>query len=487
MGNSESTQLTILHFNDVYNIEPRDQEPVGGAARFHTAVKERLALNPLILFSGDVFNPSLMSAVTKGKQMVPILNAIGVHCAVVGNHDFDFGVDTLVQMSSQTSFPWLMGNVFDNETDAPLADCLMSHIIVWQGKKMGLIGLVEEEWIDTLSTIDPDDITYVDYVQQGKMLCKQLKEDGVDYIIALTHMRWPNDIRLAQEVEDIDLILGGHDHDYVIDKINGKYIIKSGTDFRQMSQITLTFENKKVDVKVEEVTIDSSVKQDEDIAKVVNDYLDIMGEEMEQVLGHMEVEMDGRFASLRNKETNLGNFITNIMLECTDAEVAILNSGTLRSDTIHPRGPFKVKDLLSILPLIDPLVVIKVKGQQILDALENGVSQYPKLEGRFPQVAGIMFGFDPNLPTGQRLIRDKVKVQGESVELEREYRVCTKHYLAEGKDGYDMFKDCAMLVNDEEGPRLSVVVQNHFNSVKLLKGEEKSKFQHRQSLIAVNR
>jgi len=92
------TTITIVHFNDVYNIESGTQEPVGGAARFKTAVGRLSDRHPLILFSGDALNPALMSSVTNGRQMVPILNAIGVHCALYGNHDFDHGVDNLVKV-----------------------------------------------------------------------------------------------------------------------------------------------------------------------------------------------------------------------------------------------------------------------------------------------------------------------------------------------------------------------------------------------------
>jgi len=93
-----STTITIVHFNDVYDIEAGTQEPVGGAARFTTAVKRLSDRDPLILFCGDALNPSSMSSVTNGRQMVPVLNAIGVHCAVYGNHDFDHDVDNLVEV-----------------------------------------------------------------------------------------------------------------------------------------------------------------------------------------------------------------------------------------------------------------------------------------------------------------------------------------------------------------------------------------------------
>merc|ERR1719500_137701 len=140
---AKADKLTLIHFNDVYNVEGRGVEPVGGAPRFLTAVKAASEnVNPLILFSGDIFAPSIMSTFTKGEQMVPVLNQLGVHCAVYGNHDFDFGLETLECLAGRTEFPWLMSNVIDNETGRPLAEGKMHHIIEREGRKIGLIGLV---------------------------------------------------------------------------------------------------------------------------------------------------------------------------------------------------------------------------------------------------------------------------------------------------------------------------------------------------------
>ena len=120
---------------------------------------------------------------------------------------------------SKTSFPWLMSNVTDSETGRQLADGLVSHVMDWGGRRVGLLGLVEREWLDTIATINSDQVEYEDYVSSGNRLAAQLKAEGCDCVIALTHMRTPNDIRLAENVEDIDLILGGHDHVYEKQKV----------------------------------------------------------------------------------------------------------------------------------------------------------------------------------------------------------------------------------------------------------------------------
>ncbi|KAL8575905.1 hypothetical protein ACOMHN_027303 [Nucella lapillus] len=476
--------LTIIHFNDVYNIEGQPDEPTGGAARLAAYVKSCAHLNPLVLFSGDALNPSLMSIFLKGVQMIPVLNGIGVQCAVFGNHDFDFGVDHLEEFIEQTTFPWLLSNIIDNVNEEPLGKGEIMYMIEQNGVKVGLIGMVEEEWISTLSTVDPEDITFIDFVQEGRRLAQLLKKKGADLVIALTHMRWPNDEKLAESVPEVDLVLGGHDHDYGIQQVNGKYVLKSGTDFRNCSKLTLTPDGAGWFVDIERVDLTSDFPEDPDMKLVVKKMMAGVDDKMDTYLGTLGVNLDGRFTCVRTMETNLGDFITDVMLSATNADIALLNSGTLRSDRLHPKGDFKIRDLLSILPFPDPLLVIQVSGSQLLQALENGVSQYPRKEGRFPQVAGVSFGFNPTKPAGRRVSQDTVRVQGEPLILDKNYRLVTKEYIATGHDGYDAFKPSEVLLTDEQCPALSTAVQNHFESVQIFQGKKECKSGHRQSLVA---
>lgn len=478
------TVLKILHFNDVYNIEPREQEPVGGAARFVTKIKS-IENEPLILFSGDILNPSLMSNVTKGKQMVPVLNAIGVHAAVYGNHDFDFGVDELLEFKKNTKFPWLMSNVEDKLTKTLLADGVEKIVAEWHGRKIGIIGLVEKEWLVTLSALDPEDIEYKDFVDSGRELVKKLREDErCEFIIALTHMRVPNDIKLLESDIGVDLILGGHDHHYKVQEHGNKLLVKSGTDFREFTEITVDFsQDGSREMKTLRHEISSDVVEHEEIKKECEKYLVILGQKMEEEIGLMHVELDGRFSTVRTKESNLGNFICDIMRSATQTDIALLNSGSLRSDTIHPTGPFRMKDLVSILPMVDVLVVLKMTGEKVIEALENSVSQYPKFEGRFLQVSGLRFSFDPEQPAGQRICRDTVLVHDNiPLNLEHEYSVVVKEYMARGKDGYNMLVSCPVKVDAEDGPVLLSIVENHFESIRIYKGKRKSISGHRQSI-----
>ncbi|RWS06235.1 trifunctional nucleotide phosphoesterase protein YfkN-like protein [Dinothrombium tinctorium] len=301
-------------------------------------------------------------------------------------------------------------------------------------------------------------------------------------------MRFPNDCRLAENVDEIDLILGGHDHVYEVKKVNEKLIVKSGTDFRQLSKITIKFFGNKFDIDVQEVNITAKeFEENESLKEILSTYSVHIEEKMDTVLGHFNCDLDGRFSKIRTQETNLGNFIADIMLACTHSDLAILNSGTLRSDRIHPKGVFKLRDLSSIMPAVDPMVVISATGEQIWKALENGVSQWPKLEGRFPQVSGIQFAFDPTKPPGSRIDPRFIKIGDEYLEMDQKYRLVTKDYLRQGKDGYDVFKDCEILLSEEECPELCTAIQNHFEAIKILTDHGRFHTHHRQSLVALSR
>ncbi|XP_068895742.1 mannosylglucosyl-3-phosphoglycerate phosphatase isoform X3 [Tenebrio molitor] len=489
-GGAMAQHLVILHFNDVYNVEPRlSPEPVGGAARFCTAIKSFQHLHPLVLFSGDAFSPSMLSTYTKGEQMVPVLNDIGTHCAVLGNHDFDHGLEVLSQWVGQTEFPWLMSNVLDNETGRPLGEGRITHVVHWAGHRIGLLGLVEKEWLDTLATINPEMVTFLDFVEAGQKLAAQLKQEGCDYVIALTHMRTPNDIKLAENCDDIDLILGGHDHVYEVKEINGKNVVKSGTDFRQFSKITVNFDkpNGSPEVTVEEVNVTSAFPEDQKLKEKLDKYTSIVEGKMHEVLGCFSVPLDGRFTSIRTSESNLGNWVCDVVLAATGADLVVLNSGTFRSDQVHPAGDFTVRDLTNIVPMRDPLVILKLKGQQILETLENGVCMYPKLEGRFPQVAGVSFAFDPSKPPGQRVDPGFVRIGDEYLNLEQHYRLATKSYMHSGCDGYVMLKDAEILVDEGECPELGLAIQNHFQAINMRLGKTKKHSKHRQSLVTLSR
>jgi len=410
--------------------------------------------------------------------MVPALNTIGIHTACYGNHDFDFGVDQLVKMASGTNFPWLMSNVVDKMTGRPLADGMVTRVMDFHGRKVGLMGLVEKEWLVTLATIDPKDVEYEEFCPCARRLAKELKEkQGAEIVIALTHMRVPNDELLAHEVAEVDIILGGHDHHYDVKPVgpHGTYVLKSGTDFRDITVLQLEFTDDATAkpfrvVEARHVEIVSSIAEEPKVKVFVGECEAKVGDAMDQVIGNCAVDLDCRFSSIRTRETNIGNFVADVMRNGLKADIGFINSGTLRADTIIDKGLLKMRDLVGILPMLDELCLLQLSGNQLMDALENSVSQYPRLEGRFAQVSGVTFSFDAARKSGERVLEDSVKIHGAAIDRQRLYKLCTKNYLRLGKDGYDVFKDAPCLADGEQAGILPTMVREYFQMLALANG-----------------
>eukprot|EP01062_Namystynia_karyoxenos_P018931 TRINITY_DN17074_c0_g1_i1.p1 TRINITY_DN17074_c0_g1~~TRINITY_DN17074_c0_g1_i1.p1 ORF type:complete len:634 (+),score=185.96 TRINITY_DN17074_c0_g1_i1:84-1904(+) len=472
--------VELVHFNDVYNIEPQGED--GGASRFVAWMKDARqsaqsrGCGFAALFSGDAFNPSVMSTVTKGKQMVPILNSAGVDCSVYGNHDFDFGIETLEYLARQCRFPWLLSNAFSRSNGRPLASGAATHILDVPGteRRIGLLGLVEREWMATLATVQEDDVDYEDFCDCARRLVPTLRQQGCDAIVALTHMRVPNDHRLAEECGDIlDLILGGHDHHYDVRQVgrHGTWVLKSGTDFRELTQLQLEFGDgpRPRVTNVHRVAITADMREDPECAALVQEYRLLVGEKMDQVLGETLTPLEVRFPMIRTRETNIANFVADIMRKAAGTDVALLNSGTLRSARVVPAGPIRMKDLTELLPMVDELCVLRMTGEQLLRALENGVSQYPRHEGRFPCVSGVRFAFDAQRPPGSRVVPGSISVGGNPFRPDAHYRLVTKEYIGLlGKDGFDVFLDCQRV--EVSLPHLSALLRDEFTDLAVLAG-----------------
>ena len=143
-----------------------------------------------------------------------ILLLILTHCS---NHDWDFGLGIFDKLIKGTKAAWILSNVVDKDTNGPFFSCTRYEIVEIGGWKIGLIGIVEKDWVSTLS-FDTSHLEFLDMVNTSKELCQTLKEkEKVDFVVALTHSRETNDIVLAKNVKDISLILGGHDH-YIVNR-----------------------------------------------------------------------------------------------------------------------------------------------------------------------------------------------------------------------------------------------------------------------------
>jgi len=165
-----------------------------------------------------------------------------------------------------------------------------------------------------------------------------------------------------------------------------------------------------------------------------------------QVIGETRTDLDGERGRVRTRETNLGNLIADAMLwkaAPAEAQIAIQNGGGIRASI--PAGSITLGQAMEVLPFGNYLVVLSLTGEQILAALENGVSQVEQVVGRFPHVAGLRFTWDPAKPVGERIVSAEVLTGGEfrRIGARTRYTVVTNSFLASGRDGYDVFLQAA--------------------------------------------
>lgn len=302
------------------------------------------------------------------------------------------------------------------------------------GIKVGLIGLGEREWLETINSLPPN-LIYRSATAVAKELVPQLREQGAEIIICLSHQREPNDDKLALQTEGLfDIILGGHDHYYAHNFINGTHVLRSGTDFKNLSYIEARRkpdDPTKWDFDIWRRDITSSIEEDQPTLKLVGELTSKLNQSLAKPVGWTATPLDARFSTVRTRESNMGNFVCDVMRQHHNADCTIMASGTIRGDQIYPPGAIRIKDITTCFPFEDPVVLLRVKGQAIFDALENSVSMYPALEGRFPQVSNIRFEFDPSRPRGSRVLW--ADICGEPYDPERLYVLCTRGYMGRGK------------------------------------------------------
>lgn len=426
--------------------------------------------------------------------MVPVLNHIGTDVACVGNHDLDFGVPKFSELAAECSFPWLLANVLDPALGegVPLGNAKPTLMLTGSnGIKIGVIGLVEREWLDTINTLPPN-LIYKSASATALEWAERLRKEGADMVIALTHQREPNDIKIAQKLPPgtVDLILGGHDHFYGHSIINGTHLLRSGTDFKQLSYVEAwrCTDVKGWDFTIRRREIMRSYPEDSQAASLVSKLSGKLKTQLEKPIGYTAAPLDARFSTVRLRESNYGNFVCDIMRLYYSADCALIAAGTIRGDQVYAPGVIKLKDIMNCFPFEDPVVVLRVTGSDLLAALENSVSTYPAQEGRFPQVSNIRMSFDPAAPPGKRVT--DVRVNGHALDKTAKYVLATRDYMARGKDGFASLLyaenggPAETLVSEENGILISTLLRQYFTSLKVISAIHSLQRDHAQAAVA---
>jgi 2',3'-cyclic-nucleotide 2'-phosphodiesterase (5'-nucleotidase family) len=462
---AQTATVTFLHLNDVYEISPKQGR--GGFAPLMTLLKQERATAPdaITTLGGDLIGSSMMSGITKGTQMIELMNAIGLDVAVPGNHEFDFGSEVLKQRLAESKFAWLGTNVLGE--DGKIFGGLVPLLTRKVGElTIGFFGILTPD-TRHLSNTGPD-VRFAPVLETARAAVKQLREQGADAVVALTHLTIAQDRELAREVRGIDVILGGHEHDPMTVYEGGVFIFKVGVDAHYLGVARIEIEKVQAQrgpqVKVWprewRMISTAGVAPDPAVAAIVKQHEDKLDESLKVTVGTTGVELDSRRATVRLKESAIGNLIADAIREATKADVAVTNGGGIRGDRTYAAGTTLTrKDVLTELPFGNVTVLLEIGGADLLAALEEGVSLVEDVAGRFPQVSGLSFVFDPKRPRGSRVV--KVSIGGKPLDPAATYRLATNEYMMAGGDGYASLKKARPIIDASGGALMANVVMDY--------------------------
>ncbi|HBZ44873.1 MAG TPA: multifunctional 2',3'-cyclic-nucleotide 2'-phosphodiesterase/5'-nucleotidase/3'-nucleotidase, partial [Maritimibacter sp.] len=381
-----------------------------------------------------------------------MMNKMGYDGMTVGNHEFDDGPEVLAGFMDAVEFPVLMSNA-DVSGEPLLADKLMKSTVIERGgEKIGLIGLTPVD-TDELSSPGPNVIfTPPADAVQGEV--DKLTEQGVNKIIVLSHSGYAVDQDVAANTTGVDVIVGGHTNTLLgdMDGAQGPYptmvgdtaILSAYAYGKFLGELIVTFDDEGVITEASgaPIIMDGDVAEDEATKARIAEAAEPLDEIRTMVVAETSAPIDGSRDSCRAGECEMGNLVAEAMLDRVADQgvtIAITNGGGLRASI--DEGEVTMGEVLTVLPFQNTLSTFQVSGAMVVEALENGVSQVEEGAGRFPQVAGLQFTYDPAGEPGSRVADVFVRtgMDWEPIDVSATYSLVSNNYVRNGGDGYDMF------------------------------------------------
>ena len=483
-----SDDIIIIHVNDVH-CGLNDTIGYDGFALYRDELKKNYT-NVITVDVGDHIQGGTLGAISDGSAIIKLINKVGFDVSTIGNHEFDYGVEQLKKLEENITSRYISANFCYRKNKTTLFEPY--KILEVGGKKIAFIGAVTPLTLSKtyLSSIkDEDGELLYDFFagENSKVLAENIQgyidklrnNEKVDYVILLTHIGMATEDYtsegLLSKLENVDAVLDGHTHKVynVTNPDKNKkevYTTQTGTKLQSIGKLTIkpngTITSEIIEEVPEPINKEGTKKVtrkskdrwvNEEISNFIEDLWGEYSDELNIQIGQndydiMVVPEDGEahVVECRYKECTLGNLAADAVKKAGNAEISILNGGSIRNNM--KAGNLTRGQVIDIFPWFNNIVVKEITGQTILDALEFGVSKYPSASGAFPQVSGITYDVDPSINstvltdssgmfvnvTGDRRVSN-VKINGKDLELDKKYNASFIEFIANGGDGYSMF------------------------------------------------
>lgn len=429
--------ISVLHLNDFHGaVEPMmdpsisETSMVGGAANIKTVLDDEKAKNPegtLTLNAGDLAEGSMIAYITKGKVVADAFREMKMDATTLGNHDFAWGQGELKNMLEGLDTPVVAANVV-NESDGKVMDGAKPYIIKdLKGIKIAVIGLDTPEIEQFIEKSKLKGLRFNAAAETVRKCLPEVKKDGADLVMVLSHLGAAEDEKLAAEVEGIDVIVGGHSHTILEHgrEVGDTIMVQAGALGKYVGKLDLEIDphTKRITDHYAELipVLSDEIKPDPQVEKILAPYIAnaekvgsaVMGEALEDL--HYEHREVGK----------LNQIHADSILEKSGAPFGICNSRTLRGHV--KKGMVTRKELYSALPFTEEgFVTLKIEGKNIRkhieDCLADGATEL------MVPMGALKYRYDPSKTSGQRLV--SLKLDGNEMEDDREYFICFNETLS---------------------------------------------------------
>jgi len=417
--------VEIIHWNDFHAANlpyiPTYNNPekimVSGYANFAGYIDSLRILYPksIALHAGDDFQGSPVSSITHGYSQILILNEILPDAFTIGNHEFDYGQKRLKKYIKNAKFSIISSNIFDDEANELFTKPY--KIIDRNNVKIAVIGTIFEGLKSSVGTENVIGISILNPLDQIKKYVKEV-ENISDLIIVLSHSGFQNDSLLAENLDKVDVIIGGHSHSWLKQpvKVNDILICQAGGRGERLGLLKL-----KVDLNKDEIvsshydfirTIVGKVKKSEAVSHIVDSLESKL--KLDKVIGELEVDW------IRNSkdDSNIGMWICDAMNKKFKTDIALQNSGGIRKNMIA--GPIRIRDLWEISPFDNTIMIVEVSGKQLFEIMQWRIDNPRDLL----QIAGMKVVNDYK---AKKLI--KITINGKDIDKNATYSIATNNYI----------------------------------------------------------
>lgn len=436
-GEPKPATVTFVHLNDLYEIQPIEGGRYGGPARWATAIKrlKKQAAPVIVTLGGDYLSPSALGSAKvdgeplAGRQMVDVLNRVGIDWATLGNHEFDVSEAAFRRHLEQAKFRLVSTNVTDGN-GRPFDGVATSMVVPVKagGRRLriGVIGI----------TVDANEKPWVRY-RDGIVAAREelSKLKGLtDAIVALTHLSLSQDAQLLEDLPEVDLVLGGHEHENWLLRRGRQFapIVKADANGRSLAVVSMSFgrPGTRPTVEARWQIIDDRVPADPAVAALADRWSQAgfaafraQGFAPESVVATTTEALDGREATVRNRAGRLTDLIAEAMARAAApvaVDVALFNGGSVRIDDVLPAGPITEYDVIRILPFGGRIVTAEIEGALLARVLETGENN----QG----LGGYLHAW------GARREAGGWHVGGKPIDMQARYRVALTDFLLSGAE-----------------------------------------------------